>query len=118
MDPVSKASFVQNNEPYNKKLGGQSGKGFMPGKSGNPGGRPLKKPITEIYEEVFNDPAAREAIKQQVIRTMSDRGMAGVLERDKAADRLEGKVAQKSIIEATVTLTLEQVLEAKKKAGK
>lgn len=32
--------IVENNKKTTKKLGGCTGKGFMPGKSGNPGGRP------------------------------------------------------------------------------
>lgn len=31
---------VENNEIATKQLGGVTGKGFMPGTSGNPGGRP------------------------------------------------------------------------------
>ena len=37
---------------------------FRPGQSGNPGGRPKKKPITEIYEEILEDPELRDAVKQ------------------------------------------------------
>jgi hypothetical protein len=41
---------VQNNVKNNeKKPGGITGKGFRPGQSGNPGGRPKKRPITERY---------------------------------------------------------------------
>jgi hypothetical protein len=29
---------------------------FKPGKSGNPGGRPKKKPLTEALEKIYSDP--------------------------------------------------------------
>jgi hypothetical protein len=71
-----------------------------------------------LYEEVITDPAVREAVKQQIISTMTSRGMAGVLERREAADRVDGKVTQSVAMEVTGKLTLEQVLEARKRAGK
>jgi hypothetical protein len=49
--------------PEPKMLGGITGKGFMPGVSGNPSGRP-RKPITEAYadmtdQKVPDDPQGR-----------------------------------------------------------
>ena len=44
---------VENNEIATKKLGGVTGKGFMPGISGNPGGRP-KSPLKEFSLNEFN----------------------------------------------------------------
>lgn len=32
--------MVESNRPQPKRLGGATGKGFLPGKSGNPGGQP------------------------------------------------------------------------------
>ena len=91
---------------------------FKPGQSGNPGGRPKKRPITEIYEELFADPKLRDAIKAQILRTMTTKGMAGVLERSRAAERLEGKVLNSIEMNLGGKLTLEQVFEARKRAGK
>lgn len=91
MDPVSKArKGVDSSEKTTKRPGGVTGKGFMPGQSGNPGGR-KKKLVTEMYDEILADPKVRERIKQQIIKTMTTKGMAGVLERREAADRTEGK---------------------------
>ena len=44
-----------------KKLGGVTGKGFMPGKSGNPGGRP-KKPLKEFSMELFKSMTREEKL--------------------------------------------------------
>ncbi len=43
---------VENNTETTKKLGGITGKGFMPGVSGNPGGRP-KTPLKDFTRERF-----------------------------------------------------------------
>jgi hypothetical protein len=109
MDPVSKSQQT-------KRVVGRP---WPKGVSGNPNGRPPgKKPLTEIYEEILADPTQREAVKQQIISTMTLRGMAGVLERREMGERIEGKVVQQVSMEVSGKITLEQVLEAKKKAGK
>lgn len=122
MNPVEKA---QSEQPSgNKRKSGRFQKGnklghrFQPGESGNPSGRPKKLPITLIFEELFENSADRAAIKKQVRNTLTRRGMAGVLLLREAAERIEGKVVQPVEAEVNVKLTLEQVLEAKKKAGK
>jgi hypothetical protein len=44
---------VQNNAVTTKKrIGGVTGKGFLPGRSGNPGSRPRLRPISERYSRV------------------------------------------------------------------
>lgn len=118
MDPVSKARNAS--EQTEKRRGFQPGntfgRRFKKGESANPGGRPKKKPLTEIYEEILADPNTRESVKQQIIQTMTSKGMAGVLERREAAERTEGKVSQS--VELSGSVMLEQVLEARKRAGK
>ena len=47
-----------NNAPTtDKRPGGVTGKGFMPGQSGNPSGRPRKLPITDRYAVIAELPA-------------------------------------------------------------
>lgn len=96
---------VGNNAGNNgKKIGGVTGKGFKPGESGNPSGRPKKKLVTEIYEELLNDPIVRKSIKDACKkRLLSDR-MVGGLELKEAAERVEGKVTQPVDIELNVSL--------------
>lgn len=111
MDPVSKA---RNEAPM---VPGKPGRPWPKGVSGNPHGRPPgKKPLTEIYEEILQDPSTRDAVKQQIITTMTAKGMAGVLERREAAERLEGRVAQTVEMNVSGKITLEQVLEAEQRA--
>jgi len=45
-------------------LGGITGKGFLPGKSGNPGGRPKKnRPLSDRYESIVEVPLPRKLLK-------------------------------------------------------
>ena len=52
------SDIVSNNEKSTKKLGGVTGKGFMPGVSGNPSGRPkdtlkeyVRKKLSNMSDE-------------------------------------------------------------------
>lgn len=111
MDPVSKALLINDNATP-RRLGGITGKGFMPGVSGNPKGRPKKKPITEIFEELLAETGAREQIKKRIRATMTERGMAGVLLLKEAAERIEGKVSQEIELNATIAaLSDEEIAE-------
>ena len=67
---------------------------FKPGQSGNPSGRPKKKPITEMFERIFSDPELVTQFESAVARSITKGGMAGVMYMKDAADRLEGKVTQ------------------------
>ena len=114
MDPVSKAQTANNQESRLARFGDKL-KQWKPGESGNPSGRPKKPVITEMYEEIYNDPKFREQIKKQMYRTMSSKGMAGVLERREAADRIEGKVAAVVDMNVTGHIQLASVIEERRK---
>lgn len=87
---------------------------WKPGQSGNPAGRPKTPAISEIYLEIFDDPKMREAIKQQAYKTMSAAGMAGVLERREAADRLEGKVKEELDMNVSGNIQLANIIEERR----
>lgn len=94
MDPVSRAINLETRFPDGRWKPG--------GPSPNPTGRPKRKPITDLCEEIINDPATREKIKQQLISTLTSRGMAGVLLLRELAERTEGKITQGVELSGTV----------------
>jgi hypothetical protein len=83
---------VENNrEQQPKKLGGCTGKGFMPGQSGNPGGRP---------KEVGHVRALAKKYTEEAIRTLAELMRTGKPDRARVAaaeallDRAYGKPTQ------------------------
>lgn len=90
---------------------------FKPGQSGNPSGRPKKKPVTEMYERILSDPKNLAAIEDATVRALLRGNMAMVLQLREMTDRVEGKVTQP--IEANVTVNLaDAIAEARKRAGR
>lgn len=80
------------------------------GTSGNPGGRPRRKLLTELYEELLNDPEFLSKVRAAVTESVSKGQMAMVLQLKEMADRVEGKVSQP--INANVNMGLSERLEA------
>jgi hypothetical protein len=77
-------SPVQNN---GGSTGGVTGRGFMPGRSGNPGGRPKSlakatralvgedgEALIEIWWSIANDPMRRDADRLRASELLADRG--------------------------------------------
>jgi len=84
--------------------GGITGKGFKPGVSGNPNGRPKKENcVSDLLRSKGDElqPDGKTKL-QAVIDTLYDRANEGELKAiDMIFDRLEGKPAQKVEVEET-----------------
>lgn len=76
---------------------------FKPGQSGNPGGRPKKKPLTEALEKVYSDPEECMA----AARALAKKARAGSIAHfQEAANRLEGRVADTDESRGPVTFNV------------
>jgi hypothetical protein len=83
------------------------------GESGNRSGRPKRKPITELYEQILNDPEAMAELQVSIRRALKRGQMAMFLQLKEMMDRVEGKVTQP--IEADVTVNLADAIAAARK---
>ncbi len=101
---------VANNEYITaspKLLGGITGKGFMPGQSGNPSGRPKRKPLTDAYAALLDKPIPPDMARQlkldesttyaQVIAmSLVREAVKGKVQAAaEVADRVEGRVMER-----------------------
>lgn len=91
---------------------------FQPGQSANPGGRPKTKRITEAYNKILDEAIGEnEANLELKADDTGERGAAKSSLREwlkgnsafakEMADRVEGRVAEKQEIEATVSTLVE-----------
>lgn len=90
-----------------KLLGGITGKGFMPGQSGNPSGRPKRKPLTDAYAALLDKPIPPDMARQlkldesttyaQVIAmSLVREAVKGKVQAAaEVADRVEGRVMER-----------------------
>ena len=90
---------------------------WQPGESGNPSGRPKKKPITEMYERILDDPEAIAEIEKALKSALRKGQMAMVLQLKEMTDRVEGKVTQPITADVTVNLS-DSIHAARKRVGK
>ncbi len=96
-------------------MGGITGKGFLPGKSGNPGGRPKKNHITKMYDKLLAKPLNRKEIEASALKILTGGRMASVLLLREMAERTEGKVADTVDLNVTGTIQLANVIEQRRK---
>ncbi len=74
---------------------------FKPGQSGNPGGRPKSKLVTQAYQELLEEVDRKsgktfaQIIAEKVIREALNNNLAAVKE---ITDRTEGKAAQAVVV--------------------
>jgi hypothetical protein len=87
--------ILTENSANNSEKRGRIGnlKPWKRGQSGNPGGRPKRKPITEAYAQMLEDPELCKQIAQAVVMQIL-KGNAQVLKE--FTDRVEGKVAERT----------------------
>jgi hypothetical protein len=103
-----------------KKLGGCTGKGFMPGQSGNPGGVPKNKWLSDVTEEMLEeklkDPKFREQYKDSLWKKLLAQGVVSAMTLDKIWERTEGKVTQTVDVNGTLNITIsERMRKAKER---
>lgn len=107
-------SSVDNNGKNNivkPATGGITGKGFMPGQSGNPGGRPKKKPFTDALLQILSE---KPSEAKEVVQGLLNIAKAGDSSAFKAlADRAEGKVLQGIRMEGELGLSTPQERKAR-----
>ena len=114
-------SVANNQQTTEKKLGGCTGKGFMPGQSGNPAGRPKKSHLTEVAEEMLEeklgDEGFRKQFKEAMWRDLLSGKVMGAMTRDTLWERTEGKVAQPVRVSGELSISLaDEVRKARERA--
>jgi len=87
---------------------------FKPGESGNPGGRPKSKPITDLLRELLEeDPQMARDIAKKLLQ-LAKKGSLGHFKE--MTDRIEGPVVQQQESKADVMLKVaECIAEGRKR---
>lgn len=83
-------------EQRDNNIGGVTGKGFMPGQSGNPGGRPKGKSLTAVLRELLNQipQGDNKELKEAVVKALIGKALTGDTRAlDIIFDRTDGKVS-------------------------
>jgi|ERR1700684_431079 len=108
MNPVTEA-FKSPHEALIRRT--ESGR-WKPGQSGNPAGRPPKERfITKLCEEIMEE--KRAEIKERLIQSLTEKGMAGVLLFKEFAERVEGKVTQGLELSGSINMMTDEDLDEK-----
>lgn len=106
----------KSNGQWAKGVSGNPETQFQPGNQAAVG---RKGAITRIFEEIFENSDCTEAVKQQIMKTLTSKGMAGVLMLKEAAERIEGKVTQPMEVEGEIRVSVtEAMAKARERALK
>lgn len=106
------------------KPGGVTGKGFVPGQSGNPSGRPKSKLLSEAYRaalaELIPGDKRGRTIAEKIADEIIKQALKGkYMHASEIADRVEGKPRQAYDVELSVNDELAEIVEkARKRAAK
>jgi hypothetical protein len=76
---------------------------WKPGQSGNPTGRPKKKPLTEALEKIYSDPEECMAAARALAKKVRSGSIAHFQE---AANRLDGRVSDTDESRGNVTFNV------------
>jgi Family of unknown function (DUF5681) len=116
--PKDTGAAVSQNRAKNRERSLANLKRFQPGQSGNPGGRPKKKPITEIYEELLAEGITRDDIKKTMRALVRKKNGLAVQALREMADRIEGRAQGNEDVHVTGLENLaEEIAQARKRAG-
>jgi hypothetical protein len=70
--PCKKAKPSDVEEQRENNVGGITGKGFKPGQSGNPGGRPKGRSITAVVRALLDEALADDKDKRPAIERVAE----------------------------------------------
>jgi hypothetical protein len=90
---------------------------WQPGQSGNPGGRPKKRAITELYEKLLEDESFIEEVEKSIRKMVTSGRMVGQLQLKEMTERTEGKVSQPVEGELTIMSLAERMQKARERAS-
>ena len=92
------------------------GRPFVRGQSGNPGGRPKHHSFTDLYRAILDSPEGERLVLDALRKILSRGGVAAVMLLREMANRTEGKVREHVEMAGRVGVTLEQIIEARRRA--
>jgi hypothetical protein len=81
--------------------GGITGKGWVPGQSGNPGGRPKGRSVTALLRQLLDQEHNQKKLAELLAERLLKEALTGKLGHIKEVlDRTEGRVADRVQVEA------------------
>ncbi len=105
----------------NKPLRDERGR-LLPGYSGNPGGRPKRKWLTDVWDEMLEEkltnPDDRVAYKEATWRKMMMGNVVSAMTTDRVVERTEGKLPTNVDITGNINVTLSERMAKAEEAVK